>query len=99
MQLARDGGYDLTVATALVGDSFMDVESKIGRKWNGASRVLLVFGAPARGLHEIVKDEGLNLADVADFVVNTIPGQGTVTVRTEEALLASLALLNVHFNY
>ena len=98
-QLAREGGYDLTVATARVGDSFMDVESKIGGKWSVASKVLLGFGAPARGLHEIVKDEGLNLADVADFVVNTIPGQGTVTVRTEEALLASLAIFNVHFNY
>jgi predicted SPOUT superfamily RNA methylase MTH1 len=30
------------------------------------------------------------LSDVADFVVNTIPMQGTETVRTEEALLASL---------
>jgi predicted SPOUT superfamily RNA methylase MTH1 len=29
--------------------------------------------------------------------VNTVPGQGTETVRTEEALLASLAILNAHF--
>jgi predicted SPOUT superfamily RNA methylase MTH1 len=32
-----------------------------------------------------------------DFVVNTVPNQGTATVRMEEALLASLAILNVHF--
>jgi len=32
-------------------------------------------------------------------VVNMIPLQGTATVRTEEALLASLAILNVQFDY
>jgi len=31
---------------------------------------------------------------VTDFTVNTIPDQGTETVRTEEALYASLAILN-----
>ncbi len=58
-----------------------------------------MFGAPSRGLHEIVQDEGLNLADIADFTVNMVPNQGTVTVRTEEALFASLAILNMHFSY
>jgi len=36
---------------------------------------------------------------VMDFVVNTIPGQGTETVRTEEAVFASLAILNMHFSF
>jgi predicted SPOUT superfamily RNA methylase MTH1 len=44
-----------------------------------------------------VRDEGANLNDLVDFVVNTVPMQGTETVRTEEALLASLAILNVEF--
>ena len=30
--------------------------------------------------------------------VNMIPEQGTATVRTEEALLASLAVFNLQFN-
>jgi predicted SPOUT superfamily RNA methylase MTH1 len=46
-----------------------------------------------------VLDEGLNLADIADFTINMVPNQGTVTVRTEEALLASLAILNMQFSY
>jgi hypothetical protein len=61
--------------------------------------VLVAFGAPARGLHEIVGAEGANLNNIADFVVNMIPEQGTETVRTEEALLASLAVLNVQFGW
>lgn len=98
-QLSKAGGFDLRIATARIGDNFMDVAGKIGERWLGSQRVLVGFGAPSRGLHEIVEDEALNLGDLCDFIVNTVPGQGTVTVRTEEALLASLAILNVYFQY
>ena len=97
-QLVKDGECDLIIATARIGDNFMDVAGEMGEKWSHSQRVLVAFGAPTRGLHEIVEDEGLKLGEIADFVVNMIPEQGTVTVRTEEALLASLAILNVNFN-
>jgi methyltransferase len=97
--LANDGGFDLRVATARIGGNFMDVASAIGGKWVGSQQILVAFGAPSRGLHEIAEDEGLNLADISDFIVNTVPNQGTVTVRTEEALFASLAIFNMHFTY
>jgi predicted SPOUT superfamily RNA methylase MTH1 len=97
-QLLKNGSFDLTIATARIGDNFMDVAAKMGEKWRSSQRVLVAFGAPSRGLHEIVEDEGLKLGGIVDFVVNTVPNQGTVTVRMEEALLASLAVLNVHFN-
>jgi hypothetical protein len=58
---------------------------------------LIVFGAPTKGLYEIAKQEGLNLNRIVDFVVNTIPGQLTETVRTEEALIATLAVFNCTF--
>ncbi|HEX7483499.1 MAG TPA: putative RNA uridine N3 methyltransferase, partial [Candidatus Bathyarchaeia archaeon] len=89
--------FDLKIATAKIGDNFMDVANKICAKWHSSQHVLVAFGAPSRGLHEIAQDEGLKLGSIADFVVNMVPNQGTVTVRTEEALLASLAILNVHF--
>ena len=69
------------------------------KRWVESSHVLVAFGAPSRGLHEIVEDERLKLADLADFIVNTVPNQGTATVRAEEALLATLAIFNVHFQY
>jgi predicted SPOUT superfamily RNA methylase MTH1 len=97
-QLMFDRNFDLKIATARVGDNFMDVANKIGAKWCSSQRVLVAFGAPSRGLHEIVEDEGLKLERLTDFVVNMVPNQGTMTVRTEEALLASLAILKVHFN-
>jgi methyltransferase len=98
-KLVEAGGFDLKIATARIGDNFMDVAAKIGAKWGGSPRILVAFGAPSRGLHEIALDEGLKLEEVADFVVNTVPNQGTATVRTEEALLATLAILNVQFSY
>jgi hypothetical protein len=98
-QLVAAGGFDLTIATARLGASFKEVADKIGAKWSSAHHVLVAFGAPSRGLHEIVKDEGARLEAIVDFVVNTIPQQGTETVRTEEALLATLAIFNARFNY
>jgi len=58
-----------------------------------------VFGSPSRGLYEIARNEDVRLGKLLDFVVNTIPCQGTETVRTEEAILASLAVLNVEFGF
>jgi predicted SPOUT superfamily RNA methylase MTH1 len=98
VQLTLEGDFDLKIATAKVGDNFMEVANNINAKWRNSHRVLVAFGAPSRGLHEIAEDEGVKLVSITDFVVNTVPNQGTVTVRTEEALLASLAILNVHFN-
>jgi predicted SPOUT superfamily RNA methylase MTH1 len=96
-KLVKNGKFDLTVATSKFGTRFADVAEKIGERWKKASSILVSFGAPTRGLFEIARDESANLNDVVDFVVNTLPEQGTETVRTEEALLAALAILNVQF--
>jgi predicted SPOUT superfamily RNA methylase MTH1 len=96
-KLIEKGKFDLTIATSKIGDNFMDIAEKMSGKWKKANCTLVAFGAPTRGLHEIARDEGPNLKDIVDFVVNTVPEQGTETVRTEEALLVSLAILNVQF--
>lgn len=56
--------------------------------------VLLAFGAPQRGLREILQAESINAKEAFDFFVNTVPDQQTVTVRAEEAILVTLGLLN-----
>ena len=98
-KLVERGKFDLTIATSKLGAKFAENAVKISEKWAKANAILLAFGAPTRGLHEIARDEGANLNSLVDFVVNTIPAQGTETVRTEEALLASLAILNVQFDW
>ncbi|MCW4003915.1 MAG: RNA methyltransferase [Candidatus Bathyarchaeota archaeon] len=97
-QIVKDDSFDLKIATARVGDNFPDVADKIREKWLGSQSVLVAFGAPSCGLHEIVGADGEELVTIFDFVVNTIPDQGTATVRTEEALLATLAVFNVSFS-
>lgn len=98
-KIISDAEFDLKIATARIGGNLMDVAGSIGKRWVESSHVLVAFGAPSRGLHEIVEDERLKLSDLTDFIVNTIPNQGTATVRAEEALLATLAIFNVHFQY
>lgn len=98
-KIVKSKGFDLTVATSKYGVPFPDVAEKIAQKWKKANTILVAFGAPTQGLYEIVKNEGFNLDDVVDFVVNTVPMQGTETVRTEEALFASLAILNMQFRF
>ena len=91
--------FDLTVGTSKIADRFQDVSNALIAQWKGANSIVLLFGAPTRGLFEIAKDQGTNLCDQVDFLLNTIPYQGTETVRTEEALLATLAILNVQFDF
>ncbi|MCW4031750.1 MAG: RNA methyltransferase [Candidatus Bathyarchaeota archaeon] len=98
-KLVRNGDFDLVIATSKVGARFVDLSGEIAEKWKKANYVLVGFGAPARGLYEIVYDEGLNLNEITHFIVNTIPEQGTETVRTEEAIFASLAILNLHLSW
>jgi predicted SPOUT superfamily RNA methylase MTH1 len=94
-EMVKSRDFDLAIATSKYGLPFVQVAGQIVEKWVRANSILLAFGAPALGLNEIVGREGLRLEDIVDFVVNTIPLQGTETVRTEEALIASLAVLNI----
>jgi methyltransferase len=98
IKLLESRQFDLTIGTSKFATRFQDAAQRLGERWRKADSTLVLFGAPAKGLHEIAKDEGANLNNLVDFVLNTVPGQGTETVRTEEALLASLAVLNIHFN-
>jgi hypothetical protein len=98
-KLVKRKRFDLTIATSKYGDPIAAVVKELTKKLKDANTILVEFGAPTRGLSEIVRAEGLELNDVADFVVNTIPLQGTATVRTEEALIASLAIFNMQFGF
>ena len=93
-KLLKKNAFDLVIATSKYGKPFVDVSEELTNRWKASRKILVVFGAPTRGLYEIAKQENLNLDNVADFVVNTIPNQNVETVRTEEALLVTLGILN-----
>jgi len=94
-QLLKERKFDLVIATSKHGISFTQIQEDLTKRLKRSRNILVVFGAPTKGLYEIVAQNGLQLEDIVDFVVNTIPCQGTETVRTEEAVFASLALLNL----
>ncbi|MBS7657129.1 MAG: RNA methyltransferase [Candidatus Bathyarchaeia archaeon] len=93
--MLKERHFDLVIATSRLGEPFMKVAEKICQKWKESETICIAFGAPMKGLYEIVKTENLNLSDLADFIVNVVPNQATETIRTEEALYATLAVLNI----
>ncbi len=88
---------DFSLGTSKKGEAFANIIDKLDEKWRTISSILVVFGSPAKGIYEIATDENIRLETLLDFVLNMIPCQGTETVRTEEAILATLAILNVRF--
>ncbi len=63
---------------------------KVGK--SGQKRDLdVVFGTPARGVDAFLSNSCMDRY----CMINTIPQQGTATVRVEEAVAATLALLNL----
>jgi len=66
----------------------------LGEHMNG--RVCVVFGSQKKGIEEMLQPHvGDGWETYLDEVLNTIPNQGTHTVRAEEAVIATLALLNI----
>ena len=93
-----DGGYDLTIGTSERGvplSKLVDTSSN-GNSVPDLSHLLIVFGGVA-GLEVAVKaDEELRKLGVKspealfDHWVNLYPGQGSRTIRTEEAVWLGL---------
>jgi predicted SPOUT superfamily RNA methylase MTH1 len=66
---------------------------------NGRGHLTVAFGAPERGLPAILETDppasGETGDDRFDLWLNTVPSQGSEVVRTEEAVFATLAPLNL----
>lgn len=84
-------GYNL--GTSRYGQNWNEVVETV--KEDTKKNIVLVFGGPNQGLFEICKKQGDDPNSLFDVIVNTIPNQGTKTVRTEEALTSTLAILNI----
>lgn len=93
-QLLKRRHFDLVVATSKRGRSVTSVLEELRGRWRSTRNALVAFGAPTQGMYEIAARENARLDDLAEFVVNTIPNQATETVRTEEAVYATLSILN-----
>ena len=86
---------DLRIGTSRYGQRLKDVWSKMSGLLNKDASVMIAFGSPKLGLQQILHMEGKVSDDAFDFFINFVPGQETLTVRTEEAVAATLASLNI----
>ena len=85
---------DLVLATSKFGE-VISKNSELKDRIADSEGMLVIFGSPSKSLYEIAKHENLNLDDITDFVINTVPCQKVETVRTEEAILVTLGILNL----
>jgi predicted SPOUT superfamily RNA methylase MTH1 len=83
---------DLVVVTSKKGQiATPDLLREIVSKSKGSCGLAVVFGSPARGVDAFLSNEIMDRCRV----INTIPYQGTETVRVEEAMFSTLAQLNL----
>lgn len=86
------GGYDVSIGTSDTGSSIYDYSSKSIE----FEHLLVVFGG-LQGLEEaLANEEKLLVSDpklLFDHYVNTLPRQGSRTIRTEEAILIAMTAL------
>lgn len=86
------GGYDLKIGTSERGQTVAPGNLQIPR----FSHVLVAFGGPEgleNALNHDSKLTGKLTSELFDLYLNTCPDQGSRTIRTEEAVLISMAFL------
>lgn len=84
---------DFVVATSRYAAPITSILDEVKIKVQKAKHVAILFGGPYSGLPDNLKSQNL-----VDLEVNTVPFQGTKTVRTEEAVLATLSVFNLLLN-
>ena len=92
-EIAR--GYDLRIATSRKGSDIREMLPSLREACAGKGRICVAFGASREGLYEIAERQGFKLEDHFDYIVNVMPLQGVRTIRTEEAVAYTLAILNL----
>jgi methyltransferase len=79
--------------TSRDGSPFKTKECELKDSLKLLRNLLIVFGSPKRGVEQILRGEGEG-TEQYKFTVNMFPFQGTETVRLEEAIFGTLAILN-----
>lgn len=88
--LLTNWGFDV-ILTSKKGKTIHKMQKYFDEISN--NQVLIVFGSPERGLHEIL---GKAITSIPrSQILNFFPEQATETVRLEEAILGTLAIVNV----
>lgn len=79
------------IGTSRKGDSLNSHRDEL--KELNTEEVCIAFGSAWRGIYELAERDNFPI-ELFDIIINTVPGQNTKTVRTEEAILITLGVLN-----
>ena len=80
---------NLVVETTRYGDYINSIFDELKPKLDESKSIAILFGGPYSSIQEDVSNPNWDL-----FKINTLPGQGTETLRSEEAVVATLSLFN-----
>ena len=80
---------NLVIETTRYGDYIDSIFDELKHKVDECNSIAILFGGPYSSIQEDVSGQNWDL-----IKLNTIPDQGTETVRTEEAVVATLSLFN-----
>jgi len=80
---------NLVIETTRYGDYIDSIFDELKHKVDECNSIAILFGGPFSSIQEDVSGQNWDL-----IKLNTIPDQGTETVRTEEAVVATLSLFN-----
>lgn len=84
-----------TILTSRKGTIFRNIHAKLEQRLSRTQKLLVVFGSPKNGVHDILaKEIGKYHFRENELVVNMFQNQGTETVRLEEAILGTFSILN-----
>ena len=81
---------DFVVETTKYADTIDTIFDELKSKVESSNHIAIVFGGPYSSISENVESSKWET-----IKLNTIPNQGTETVRTEEAVISTLAIFNI----
>ena len=81
---------DFVVETTKYADTIDTIFDELKTKVESSNHIAIVFGGPYSSISENVESSKWET-----IKLNTIPNQGTETVRTEEAVISTLAIFNI----
>ena len=96
-EIMNSHSYDVKIITSKFGSELNSTSNLISTQLdkNFDSSILVVFGSPKTGLMSILSREKIDKSNL--ILINLFPNQGVETIRSEEAILAGLSILNSLF--
>ncbi len=91
----KSSNFELLLLTSRLGVGLDTIWKEFCEKCASAPRILICFGSPDKGVDQILKQEKARVTDFPSLYINTLPHQNVETVRLEEAILGTLAIVNL----